>query len=135
MSDEEEWAGVAIHQGQPYLITGMLAEFILDYRAYDPQFSASGGAAEFRGGVLTATSHDAVPFLRAMKARTLTPQEADSLAHSGTDAPELLAFMDFDARRYVHSYYDLPLERYVPKGWRGALGDPREALRNWSSRR
>lgn len=132
MNDEDEWLGVAVHHRVPYLIRGVLAEFILDYQAYDPEFSTSASATTFRGGVLTVTADVALQFLRALKARSLSREEARVLVHS-SNAPELLVFIDFDLKRFVHSYYDLALEDYIPTGWRGSLGDPRYALKNWYS--
>lgn len=133
-TEEQEWPGVAVYRGQLYAISGILAEFILDYQAYDPEWCAKAVAAAFRGGILTITAETIPRFLRVMKARHLTAQEGQELAHSNVNEPDLLAFIDFDRQRYVHSYYDLPLEKYVPKGWRGALGDPRAALRQWYTR-
>jgi hypothetical protein len=122
----EEWLGVVRYQGELYLVKGILAELILDYLAWDPAFSEDDGVAEFRNGLLTVTDENAPQFLQALAARRLAPAEVAALLRPTT--PELLVFMDFDARRYIHSYYDLPLEKYVPKGWRGHLGDPRHEL-------
>jgi hypothetical protein len=135
VNNEDESLGVALYQRELYAITGTLAEFILDYAAYDPTFSREPDAASFRGGVLTVTQLNVPQFLRAMKARPLTPQEATSWSDSTGAGPDVLAFIDFDSRRFVHSYYDLPLEQYVPKGWHAALGNPHEEIRSWCSKK
>lgn len=132
MSGDHEWLGVAVYHRVPYLISGILAEFILEYQAYDPVFSASASAKTFRGGVLNLTPDNVPQFLRALKARPLSREEVRALVDS-SNIPEFLVFIDFDVRRYVHSYYDLPLEDYIPTGWHGNLGDPCSALKNWYS--
>jgi hypothetical protein len=128
MTTEEEWWGIALYQGNLYALTGILAEFILDYPAYDPDFSASPNAASFRGGALRVTQENIPQFLQALKARVLTPQDVQSFLDSLVDESRLIAFIDFDSRQFVHSYYDLALEDYIPKGWRGKLGNPREEI-------
>ena len=129
MNNDVEWFGVALHQGKLYLITGILADFILDYRAYDPEYCAKNASADFRDGILTVTVDNIPQFLRALKARLLTTHEGRLLAESAVNEPELLAFIDFDSHRYIHSYYHLELEDYIPKKWRGALGNPRQELK------
>ena len=123
----EEWTAIARRRGEFFALTGVLADFILDYQRYDPAIRTDPYRVHFRGGLLTATSENAAEFLHALGARRLPADELRSILGSST--PDLLAFIDFDTRRYVHSYYDLPLEDYVPTGWRGRLGDPREELR------
>lgn len=130
MSGEEIWNGVAVYQQTPNLISGILAEFILDYRAFDPAFCTSKSAASFRGGVLTVTADVFPQFLRALSARPIPPHEVSHLVDS-SNALEILVFVDCDSQLYVHSYYDLALEDYVPRGWRGELGDPAQALKQW----
>lgn len=135
MNSDMEWIGVAAFQGKLYLISGTLAEFILDYMAYDPEFCMSGNGSNFRGGVLTVTSDNVQQFLKAMQFRTITMREGELLADSATDNSKFLAFIDFDCKKYVHSYYDLALEDYVPKGWHGVMGDPARELKRWNSSR
>jgi hypothetical protein len=135
VNNEGEWLGIALYQGEIFLITGILAEFILDYRAYDPEYSSSRESSGFRGGVLTLTPNNISQFLSMLNARALTMTEMESLANSATDGSELLAFIDFDSQQYVHSYYDLALEEYIPQGWHGVLGNPRQKLKEVYSMR
>lgn len=129
MSDgDEEFEAVVVSGRRFHVICGTLAELILDYRKYDPEFANDPSAHSFRGGVLTATSDNASTFLRALRARELSMAEAAAMAETDASDRELLALIDFDSKLYIHAYYDLPLENYVPDGWRGVLGDPREAL-------
>jgi hypothetical protein len=132
--DEEEWTGVATHEGRPFTITGNLGEFILDYASYDPAFVATGDMRGFRDGLVTVTADTAPRFLAALHAVPMTGEDVRALIESDQNEIDLLAFIDFDARRYIHSYYDLALEDYLPKGWHGALGDPRKALDEWRAK-
>jgi hypothetical protein len=59
-----------------------------------------------------------------MRGRPLSDEELRSRNSTTDFDPELIAYIDFDRRRFVHAYYDLPLEDYVPRGWKGSLGDP-----------
>ncbi len=124
--DVEEWTGIARRGGEFFALTGILPEFILDYKSYDPASQTEPRGAAFRDGVMTVTTENGDGFVRALKGRRLSISELRRIVDSST--PDLLALIDFDTRRYVHSYYDLPLEDYVPSGWRGRLGDPREEL-------
>ena len=135
MNNGGEWLGIALYQGKIFLIMGILAEFILDYKAYDPEYSSSRESSSFRGGILTLTPNNISRFLSTLNARALTMSEIGSLANSATDESELLAFIDFDSQQYVHSYYDLALEDYIPQGWHGVLGNPRQKLQEIYSRR
>jgi hypothetical protein len=134
-NNEGEWLGIALYQGAIYLITGILVEFILDFGAYDPEYSSSRESSSFRGGVLTLAPDNISQFLSTLNARALTMPEVESLANSATDKFELLAFIDFDSQQYVHSYYDLALEEYIPQGWHGVLGNPRQKLKEIYSRK
>jgi len=127
-SQVEEWLGVVQYQRTFYGIIGIVAEFILDYHAYDPTFDESAGAANFRNGLLTVDVDNAQSFISALNGRRLTSADIDSFIRAPTE-PDLMVFIDFDAKRYVHSYHDMLLEKYVPKGWKGVLGDPRQELR------
>lgn len=120
----DQWRGIATYRGSTYALTGTIGDFILDMKAYDP--TSAGGGATFRLGVLTVDNDNAVLFLRALNAQQMPSGEA--VARAKELGSDLIAYIDFDSRRFVHSYYDLPLEDYVPKGWRGSLGDPVEAL-------
>lgn len=135
MSDDEgEWIGVATHNGRAFTIKGNVGEFILDYAAYDPASVAKAEVGLYRDGLVTATTETATQFLKALHATPMTRVGIRALIESSQDEADLLAFIDFDARRYIHSYYDLALEDYLPKGWHGALGDPRKALDEWSAK-
>jgi hypothetical protein len=125
--DDEDLLGVAIYQGAVYTLLGVLVDFMPDYQAYDPEGSATEEAREFREGVLTLSVEAAPRFLRALNAKLLTRDQAEFLA-SKTDEPELTFFVDFDSRRFVHSYFDLAFEDYCPRGWKCLLGRPQEEL-------
>jgi hypothetical protein len=127
-SQVEEWLGVVKYQQEFYAVTGITAEFILDYHAYDPTFDESTGAADFRNGLLTVDVNNAQSFINALNGRRLTSADIDNLIQSPTE-PDLIFFIDFDAKRYVHSYHDMMLEKSVPRGWKGLFGDPRQELR------
>jgi hypothetical protein len=69
-------------------------------------------------------------FLQALNARELTPEQVRDMSERTPDRVDLIAFIDFDANRFVHSYYDLALEDYVPRRWHGALGAPWEDIQH-----
>lgn len=124
----EEWLAVVRCGGTFFLVLATVGELILDYARYDPEFSRSGDTRIFRNGLLSVTSENAPEYLSALRAQPIQSGDMEQVL-SGRTQPDLMAFIDFDARLYVHSYGDLPLERYVPRRWHGALGDPRLALR------
>ncbi len=128
---DPEWVGLAVSEGKLYQLSGSLADFILDYASYDPVFSSGPKTHSFRNGVFTLTHENVPQFLDALHARPVESQEVDRWIDAKTEENTFIAFIDLDAKRFVHSYFDLPLEDYVPRGWKSQLSDPSAAVRHW----
>ena len=132
---DQDWAGLAVSDGKLYQLSGSLADFVLDYASYDPVFSSGPKKQSFRNGVLTLTHENVSQFLDALHARALGSQEVERWIDSKAEGNTFIAFIDLDSKRFVHSYFDLPLEDYVPRGWKSQLSDPSAAVRQWLQRR
>jgi len=127
----EEYVGFVKFGDELFKVRGILAEFILDYEKNDPAFVKSPLVNSFRAGLLKVSEANAPEFLHVLNAEKMLPEKGHIAEMIDKAGDELIAFIDFDARNYVHSYFDLPLEDYLPKKWTGCLGDPIQPVRQW----
>jgi hypothetical protein len=120
-----EYIGLVCSAGVWRCFTGMLAEWILDYRAYDPSYDPTKWPDTPRNQLLQVGVDQAVEFQLIFEERELTKQGIQYIL-STVGAPRAypIAAVDFDTRRYVNGFYDLALEEYVPAGWISVFDDP-----------
>ena len=103
---------------------GTVAEWILDYRSYDPS-DPSKWEHPFRNGLLVVDSSNSEAFCQAMQAYQLSEDDIRELVRlrGGNNFP-LGVVVNFDEKLYVNGYSEIPLHEYVPDGWIGVEGNP-----------
>ena len=121
--------GVVRLRGNVHYIPGVLAEWILDYRSYDPAYDPAEWQAEFRAGLLTVSPDDGDAYLRALQSHEIPPTDlGEHVARGGVDRTRPAVLVDFDAAEVTSGYYDVAVEEYAGEGWRGTFADPVERL-------
>jgi hypothetical protein len=124
-----ELLGAVCHRQHWRFYSGTIAEWILDYRAYDPAYDPSAWPTPFRNNLLTVSPDDAAAFQESMAPQEQSLDEVRALVqHRGTEAVPLSVVVDFDRRLFVNGYYDLAIEAYVPPGWQAVFDDPLQYL-------
>jgi hypothetical protein len=125
--DYDEFLGVVKYQGEFRYLIDMVAWWIMDYATYDPRILTAAHRDEFRGGVTVVDNDTAEDFLRALADQEITREDLKKLLAEKKDPEDevrLTFLIDFDQRLYVSMFFDIGLEDYVPKGWKGIYDDP-----------
>jgi hypothetical protein len=108
---------------------GVVAEWTLDYARRDPEVLRTPEGKSFRGGLATVDVPVADRFCEVMSPYRLTIADLHKVVREvGGPQAQLAIVVDFDRKHFISSYYDQPLEQYVPKGWSGVLGSPLDYL-------
>ncbi len=125
-----EFPGVVKYESSYYYAIGILADWILDYRSYDPEYDPAEWSKK--------SARDDYPVISPVMGRTFlesiglrkfgTDVIPGFLSANGSDRAFPLFFVNFDDSEYISSYHDLPLEDYAGKGWTSSYGDFFDAL-------
>jgi len=125
----DEYIGAVHADGIWRFFAGTLAEWILDYNTYDPNYDPNKWSGTFRNNLLRVEVNQASAFQDAMRAHELSEADIKALVKErGADKVPLTVVVDFDERQFVNSYYDLALEEYVPPGWTAVFDDPQKYI-------
>jgi hypothetical protein len=125
--EADEFIGTVKLKSEWKFFVGSLGEWTLDYDAFDPSFHLSSEKNLFRGGLTKIDETNAEKYMEAMQNYELSTNEIQQLiATQGIDEVPLMFVVDFDNRTFVNGYYDYPLEKYVPEGWKSYLGNTYE---------
>lgn len=122
---DNELLGAVVFENNWRFFSGTIGEWIMDYKAYDPSYDAKKWPDVFRNNLLQVDESNASQFCEAMKAYELTIDDVKELiSENGPDKVPLTILINFDTLVYVNGYYDLLLEDYIPKNWKGIMDDP-----------
>lgn len=116
------------YSGRWYFLLGTIGELILDYKRYDPEYDPDKYTAIYRGNILTLDESNAGRFLEVMREYLLSLDQLLQYKKEFPGEPVIDVLIDFDQKFYVNGYAELPLEKYVPRGWRSVLAEPRNHL-------
>lgn len=106
---------------------GTLAEWILDYASYDPDYDPANWTYIYRNNLLRVDETLANEFCDAMKEHEFIPEDIRHLVDKkGADKIPLAIVIDFDNLVFINGFYDLALEEYAPKWWTNYFGNPYE---------
>lgn len=120
-----ELPGVVRVDGEFHYLLLFVAEWILDYDAYDP--SHPTGADEnghFRNGLWVVGPGDGRRFLAAVDEFEVASDQLDALSAVNGLRSRPQVFIDFDTGRQVSWFYDIAVETYAGAGWDARFGDP-----------
>ena len=121
----DDLLGVIKVDGISQLFAGVVAEWILDYKRYDPAFAERDDVSTFRSGLLSVDSESANRYLEAMQPYRLElPALAKFLRVVGPSQWPLSIYVDFDAQLQVCGFGEVPICDYVPKGWECSYENP-----------
>jgi hypothetical protein len=122
---EMEIPGLVRLDGVWHYVLGTLAEWILDYPAYDPSYDQTQWSDLFRSGLLRVGLEDGSAFLSAMHSGEIPVEELDSfVAFNSQERSRPRVLVDFDAGSFMSSFYDVALEEYSGEDWQADFGDP-----------
>ena len=116
------------YRGAWYFLLGTIGELILDYKRYDPEFNPREHPGIYRGDILTLDESNAARFLEVMNEHRLSMEQLLQYKDEYPDFPVVDVLIDFDEKFYSNGYAELPLEDYVPKGWKSEVSEPRKHL-------
>ena len=133
-------------RGQWRFFTGFLAEWIMDYYAYDPTSNPADpdhqeridhrreqdarlsadqqeDVGEFRDGLYQIDETNADAFCQAMEPWEVSPDDVrkwlPTLGEQTRWMGNLNIIIDFDEKLFVNGFDEVSIESYVPSGWRG----------------
>ncbi|MBD2530317.1 hypothetical protein H6G97_12340 [Nostoc flagelliforme FACHB-838] len=121
--DPDDLIGAVKYNSKWRFFGGTVAEWILDYASYDPDFDPSKSDVVFRNNLLKVDETNAVHFLKAMEPYELLVTDLQQLIkQEGANNWPLTTVVDFDKKTYVNGFSEIPLHQYVPTGWTGYEG-------------
>ena len=121
----DQQAGLVRVGGEWFLVMGYVADFILDYPAYDPNYDPSRRPTPFRNGLMTVTPQDGHAYMEALAHRSLPLDQVGALLNEyGPDRTRPIILIDFDNALFVSAFFDQALEDEVGAGWTGSYADP-----------
>jgi len=124
---QDELLGAVRLESKWRFFAGTLAEWILDYVSYDPNYDPAKWAYVYRNNLLRVDETLASEFCDAMKEHEFLPDDIRRLVdEKGADKIPLVVVVDFDNRIFVNGFYDIALEEYAPKWWTKYFGNPYE---------
>jgi hypothetical protein len=124
---DDDLIGAVKLQSEWRFFTGFFAEWILDYSAFDPDFNFSPEKHLFRNGLLRVDETNADKFCEAMQPYELSENQLQQIIEADdTQQTPLMFVVDFDNLTFVSSYFDYPIENYVPEGWKAYFGNTYE---------
>ncbi len=134
---DENVLAVVCYRGEWNYYAAELDVWVMDWEAWRREFVEAGyfvpqASAAERGGVLVLNEHSVERALDALRGNMVSEQSlrgalrARAPIVSWEQVMDLfpVVFLDFDRRRLFSVYAEaLQLERYVPDGWVGVLGE------------
>ncbi len=121
----DDLIGLVKYKSEWQFFAGTVAEWIMDYKNYDPWFDPSQSDVVFRNNILVVNDDNAAAFVEAMQAYRLSAEDITTLIErDGVNDWPLVILIDFDKREYINGFGEIPLHQYIPAGWTGFEGDP-----------
>jgi len=98
---------------------GIIAEWIMDYQTYDPEYNPDESETSFRNNILLVDESNGEAFCDAMSPYEILKDEIDNVLdkYEGKKLP--LITIDFDNRIFTSVFFDIALEDYIPPKWKG----------------
>jgi hypothetical protein len=127
-AEEGKLIAAVKYRGDWVFLLGTIGELILDYRKYDPDFNPREYPSIYRGDMLTVNESNAEGFLAVMNEYRLSIEQLLRYKNEYPEDPVVDVLIDFDEKFYCNGYAELPLEKYVPKGWKSEVGEPQKHL-------
>lgn len=125
-----ELPGVVRVDGEFHYLLLFVAEWILDYDAYDPSHPAGDDDdGHFRQGLWVVDPADGRRFLDAVRDYEIPGEQLDALSAVNGLRSRPQVFVDFDTGRQYSWFFDIAVETYAGRAWEASFGDPLPHLR------
>lgn len=111
-------------RGAWFYLLASHGELILDYAAYDPSYDPGEWEKTFRGDLLTVLPSDGFRFLSALETAVFAVETIPGFVELNEARARPVVVINFDAGRFVSSFYDQALETLCGRPWNAELGDP-----------
>jgi hypothetical protein len=123
IADPDDYMGAIKIDSEWQFFYEMLSMWILDYKAYDPEYVPKSGG--WRENILKVDRDNAKEYCQAMKTKEIPVPLIPNTMSSWGRQLRLTFVVNFDERLFINGWHDnIAIHEYVPDGWKGIEDDP-----------